>query len=132
MNFKLALAAFLFLGTGCVTTSSQTVAETDQPVGVDPYEGWKTISPGNVISLRIPANCHGDPGAGTMYIVCPETEGNQPTPDMVISSDGQTVNIRRWENQEWNEWDKVIASLHVLSPLDRNVSINIFREKGND
>lgn len=44
---------------------------------------------------------------------------------MRISSDGMQVNISRWEDLEWDQWDKVIASLRVLAPLDRAVQINI-------
>ena len=103
-----------------------TPAAEPQPVpSVDPYEGWGTIEPGGVVSLRIPPGCHGDPGAGNIYVVCPTPGNDTPTPDMHVSSDGMQVNIRRWEDMAWEHWDKVVASLRVLAPLGRDVQINI-------
>jgi hypothetical protein len=91
----------------------------------DPYEGWGTLTPGGVVSLRIPPGCHGDPGAGNIYVVCPTPGNDSPTPDMHISSDGIQVNIRRWEDQAWEHWDEVIASMRVLTPLSHDIQINV-------
>lgn len=121
-------------GVGCapLATAPANTAATNQPVVVapqpastDPYEGWGTLEPGGVLSLRIPPGCHGDPGAGNIYVVCPTPGNDTPIPDMHISSDGQQVNIRRWEGLEWDQWDKVIASIKILAPLGRDVQINI-------
>jgi hypothetical protein len=126
----------LIVGAGCAPTTTIiqpvqpapiAVAPTPAPVipAEDPYEGWGTIMPGGVISLRIPPGCMGDPGAGSTYIVCPTPTDDTPTPGMRVSSDGIQVNIRRWEDLEWEHWDKVVASLKVLAPLDRDIQINI-------
>lgn len=112
-------------GAGCVAVPVEPSGEEPAPVAVDPYEGWNTIEPGGVISLRIPPNCKGDPAAGNLYIVCPTLENENPPPDMHLSSDGIQVNIRRWEDQSWDQWDKVIASLKVIQGLDRDIQINI-------
>jgi hypothetical protein len=128
------VSVLLLLGAGCaaaapVTPSEQTnsapVVQVPAVTPVDPYEGWGTIMPGGVVSLRIPPGCYGDPGAGNIYVVCPTPGNDTPTPDMHLSSDGIQVNISRWENQDWDQWDKVVASLRVLVPLDRKIQINI-------
>lgn len=126
-----ALVLLVGLGAGCVSapvSGQLPVAPAPEPETappVDPYEGWGTIQPGGVVSLRIPPGCHGDPGAGNIYVVCPTPGNDTPTPDMHVSSDGMQVNIRRWEDMDWEHWDKVVASLRVLAPLDREVQINI-------
>ena len=133
------LILLLGLGAGCVPASVEpvrfssspepapAVAPQPAPEPEDPYAGWGTIQPGGVISMRIPPGCKGDPGAGNIYVVCPTPGNDTPTPDMHVSSDGLQVNIRRWEGMEWEHWDKVIASIRVLAPLDRDVQINIDR-----
>lgn len=105
--------------------SSVAPVPASAPQSADPYAGWNEIEPGGVVSLRIPPGCKGDPGAGNIYVVCPTPGNDTPTPDMHISSDGIQVNIKRWEDQAWPEWNKVIASLKVLEPLDRDIQINI-------
>lgn len=117
--------ALLLIGGGCVPVTTPEPVEQAPVAVADPYEGWHEIQPGGVVSMRIPPNCQADPGAGNLYVVCPENEGDTPTPDMHISSDGIQVNIRRWENMEWDQWDKVIASLRVMPDLDRDVQISI-------
>ena len=44
---------------------------------------------------------------------------------MQVSSDGQQVNIRHWEDLAWDQWDKVVASLKVITPLTHEIQINI-------
>lgn len=90
----------------------------------DPYEGWGEIRPGGVISLRIPPGCKGDPGAGSTYVYCGDLE-DQPLPEFVVSSDGIQVNVRRYEDLEVREWDKILSSMKLLMPLNRAVQINI-------
>ena len=104
-----------------------TPAPTPAPpsASADPYEGWGTLTPGGVITLRIPPGCHGDPGAGNIYVVCPTPGNDTPTPDMHISSDGIQVNIRRWEDQAWDQWDMVINSIRVLTPMSHDIQINV-------
>jgi hypothetical protein len=121
--------ALLFIGAGCMPVVAPESPEAQVPVVpapvADAYEGWGTVTPGGVVTLRIPPGCTTDSGAGSTYIVCPTPGNDTPTPDMRISSDGQLVHIQRWENQKWEQWDKVIASLKVLAPLDREVTIQI-------
>lgn len=81
--------------------------------------------PGGAVSLRIPPGCQAEGAAGSTYVTCPTPGNPTPTPDLVASSDGLTVDIKRWEDQSWEHWDKVIASLRVLTPLDREVKITI-------
>lgn len=134
----LPLLALLAIGAGCNPRASAPVARPvpvapapqqvpPQPVAqlADSYVGWGTIEPGGIVSLRIPPGCNADPGAGNIYVVCPTPGNDTPTPDMHISSDGIQVNIKRWEDMDWEHWDEVIASLRVLAPLGREVQINI-------
>ena len=107
--------AVILLGAGCSVAAPATPSEGDA------YEGWGTIQPGGVISLRIPPGCTGDPGAGSIFVIC---EGGD-IPEFVASSDGMQVNIRRWEDMEVKEWDKILASMRLLTPLNRAVQINI-------
>ena len=93
----------------------------------DPYEGWSTVTPGGVVSLRIPPGCIGDPGAGNLYIACQEPGDDTPTSRMHISSDGIQVNIRRGEDTAWDQWDTVIQSLEIVTPLNRDIQVNIQR-----
>lgn len=131
----LALSALLLTGVGCMPyaapkyTAPAPVAIAPAPqlesAAADPYEGWGEIQPGGIVSLRIPPGCYGDPGAGSIYVICPTAEQPEPIPEFVASSDGIQVNIRRWEGLEVAHWDEIIASIRVLAPLDRAVQINI-------
>ncbi len=140
-KFLLMLVLVMGVGAGCATTKDaglETAVPTPTPVApaaatpvvtappvVDAYAGWKTITPGGVISLKIPAHCHDSGAAGSTYVICPTPENEQPTPDMWISTDGSTVTIRRWENLDWEYRDKVIESLRVLVPLTHTVTVTI-------
>ncbi len=115
------LLVLVLLGAGCATVPAANVA----PVQTDPYEGWGTIEPGSVVSLRIPPGCSGDPGAGSIYVICPTADNPQPTPEFVTSSDGIVVNIRTWEGQPPADWDKIIDSLRVLTPVDHDIEIHV-------
>lgn len=86
---------------------------------------WKTITIGGVATFEVPETCITDPGAGTTYLACPTDENPTPTPEMTFSSDGVTVNVRRWEGLESPYWDHVIASMTVLQPMTRDITINI-------
>ncbi|MFC1787757.1 hypothetical protein ACFLZY_00880 [Patescibacteria group bacterium] len=91
----------------------------------NPYLNWKTIKPGGVIEMKIPAHCQGDGAVGTTYVVCPTDDNPHPTPDMSISSDGFSVNIKRWENLEWSYRDQVLESIRIITPLKGSVNLNI-------
>ncbi len=97
--------------------------EEDQ---ADEYADWVTLQPGGVISMQIPPTCHGDPGAGTTYIVCETNDGSDPLPSMVVSSDGIQVNVKRYEDSEWEFWDEVISTIRVLK-VDRDITVSIQR-----
>ncbi len=94
-------------------------------VGCAPVATVQTILIGGVVSVEIPSTCFTEPAAGSTYITCPTAENETPTPEMVISSDGIQVNVRRWEGLESPIWDEVVASLRVLTPLDRAIQINV-------
>jgi len=120
------LASVALVGAGCVAQAPATSDTESADVETsDPYAGWQEIQAGGVVSFLIPPGCQGDPGAGSNYIVCPTEDNPTPTPEMVISSDGITVNVRRWEGMESPYWDQVIASMHVMTPVNRDITINI-------
>lgn len=126
-----AFFALSFLGAGCVPISSTTDSAAGQPavgdqaVQDDPYAGWNEIRPGDVISIRIPSDCVGDPGAGNIWVTCGADRWNEIKTVMHTSSDGLTVNVNRGAIADWSEWDKAIASIRVLAPLGRDVRIEI-------
>ncbi len=90
-----------------------------------PSADWQTITIGGVVTFEVPAACHIDPGAGNAYLVCPTEENPTPTPEIHFSSDGQTVNVRRWENLESPYWNHMVASMKVVQPMTRDITINI-------
>ena len=77
------------------------------------------------MTFEVPSICHVNPGAGSRYLVCPTEENPQPIPEMFFSSDGQTVNVYRWENLESLYWDHIVASMKVVQPMTRDITINI-------
>lgn len=85
----------------------------------------KTITAGGVIEVKIPSDCETSGAAGSTYVICPTAGNPTPTPDAVISSDGQVVSIKRWEDQVWPFWDEFIASIRVKTPLTHEVTIKI-------
>lgn len=89
------------------------------------YKNWKTINIGGVVNFQIPPQCSTDAGAGSTYVTCPTPDNATPTPEFVFSSDGIQVNVRRWENLSSPYWNDVVASLRVVTPLNRAIQINI-------
>lgn len=98
--------------------------EPDPIVKVDEMANWMTISPGGVIEMKIPKGCASEGAAGSTYVSCSEN-GGAPVSSAVISSDGMTVNIRKGENTAWQNWDKFLSSLKVITPLSRSIEISI-------
>ncbi|GEM_PF-5812073 len=102
-------------------------APTPQPplvVEKDPYDGWLTVSAGEIISLRLPPNCATDSGAGSMYVACGDTDQTR-VHTMTMSSDGQILHIRRGAYKNWPAWDAVMGSMRIKSPLNRSVTISL-------
>ena len=127
---KLLIGALLFgaglwLGSVFVTPSNELADD----VTLDPYAGWQTIIPGGVVSLRIPPDCVIEGAAGSTYVQCVTINASDPINVLVASSDGMTVNIRRWEGLEWEHWEEVIASLKVVQPVQPDEGITIYIEK---
>lgn len=120
----LALVAGIGIGWGIFSLTSETSNDRKTEI-TDPYAAWTTIYPGNVISLKIPPGCVGDPGAGSIYVVCATPDGSDPLPSMVTSSDGVIVNIRRYEGAAWKDWDKVIASIAINTPVREGFRLTI-------
>ncbi len=89
------------------------------------YKNWKNVNIGGVVSFQIPPNCNAEPGAGSTYVSCPTPNNETPTPEFVFSSDGIQVNMKRWEGLNSPYWDDVVASLRVVTPLNRAIQINI-------
>ncbi len=85
---------------------------------------WQTQEVSGV-EFKIPPGYKMDAGAGQRYIVKEDANNPSPTPDMHISSDGQQVNFRRWEGNNWQYWDQVIASIRIKTPMSHSLQINI-------
>ena len=120
MKKLLPFLAIALIGAGCTN-----VTVNNPPPPADAYAGWKELQSGGIVSFKIPPNCSGDPGAGSIYIVCPTPDNDSPTPEMVIASDGETVLVHRWEDLETPIWDKVVGSLRVITPLTHPIKIEI-------
>ena len=101
--------------------------DVELPIGteVDGVSEWQTVTIGGVVSFEIPKACKLDPGAGNAYLICPTAENDQPTPEMNFSSDGVTVNVHRWEGLESPYWDHIIASMKIIQPMSRDITINV-------
>jgi hypothetical protein len=106
-------ALTLLVGAGC------------SPVVVEQVVSKKELTVGGVATFQIPTHCNASGGAGSTYIVCPTPDNDTPTPEMVISSDGIQVNIKRWENLSSPYWNDIIKSMRITAPLDRAVEIHI-------
>lgn len=88
-------------------------------------ESWKEVTIGGIVTFEIPVECTLDPGAGNAYLICPTEENPTPTPEMNFSSDGITVNVRRWEGLETPYWNPIIESMNVVTPMERDITITI-------
>lgn len=97
------------------------------PIGteVPGVTAWQTVTIGGVVNFEIPSTCTLDPGAGNAYLICPTANNDQPTPEMNFSSDGITVNVHRWEDLVSPYWDHIVASMKVVQPMERDITINI-------
>ena len=97
------------------------------PVGTEApgVELWQAVTIGGVVSFEIPKACKLDPGAGNAYLICPTETNPTPTPEMNFSSDGITVSVHRWESLESPYWDHIVASMKVLQPMERDITINV-------
>ncbi len=91
----------------------------------DGETAWKSVTIGGIVTFEIPVECTLDPGAGNAYLICPTDENPTPTPEMKFSSDGITVNVRRWEGLETPYWDHIIESMNVVTPMERDITITI-------
>jgi len=107
------ITALLITGTGCVGQGKPATPER------------KTISIGGIATVQIPAHCNGEGAAGSHQITCPTPDNETPIPELIISSDGNQINIRRWENLESPYWNDIISSLRIITPLDRPIQINV-------
>jgi len=99
------------------------IAETSEPS--DPYQNWKTISPGKIVELKIPENCFTEGAAGSTYITCLDTAEGTSLSDMIISTDGESLKIKHGENIDWSNWEQVISTIRILPNLNRKVTITI-------
>lgn len=97
------------------------------PIGTetDGVSAWQTVTIGGVVTFEIPKTCKLDSGAGSSYLYCPTAENDQPLAEMVFSTDGSTVNVRRYENLETPYWDHIIASMKIVQPMTRDITINV-------
>ncbi len=123
------LALVTLLGGGCVTNTyyvqqSPTTTTTNIPAN-NSEPTTQTVVIGGVVTVEIPKNCTTEGAAGSTYISCPTADNPTPTPEMVISSDGKQVNVKRWEGLESPIWNDVVKSLKITTPLDRAIQINV-------
>lgn len=109
----------LLFGTYVENAFAPTVASSDDTVS------WQTVTIGGIVTFEIPKDCSLDSGAGNAYLVCPTADNSQPTPEMKFSSDGTTVNVRRWENLESPYWSHIIGSLKIVQPMTHDITINV-------
>lgn len=100
---------------------------TPCPLAIVPPKnsGSKTVTVGGVVTFQIPSTCNASPAAGSIYITCPTPDNETPIPEFVFSSDGTQINMKRWEGLNSPYWDDVVASLRILTPLNRAIQINI-------
>ena len=117
--------AFIALGGACLAIVAMKSHELASILAGDDDITWQTVDISGVITVEIPSMCTIDPGAGNHYVVCATAENPTPTPEMNLSSDGMTMNIKRWENLDSPYWDHVIGSIHVVQPMTHNVTITI-------
>jgi hypothetical protein len=110
-----------YLGILTLGTRSEMLSPSASDDGV----AWQTVTIGGIVTFEVPKDCVLDPGAGTAYLVCPTEENDQPLPEMAFSSDGVTVNVRRYENLESPYWEHIVASMSVVQPMDHDITINI-------
>lgn len=116
-------SAILLFGTSVKNAFAPTVSSSDETVS------WQTVTIGGIVMFEIPKDCTLKSGtgtdAGTGYLICPTADNSQPTPEMTFSSDGTTVNIRRWENLESPYWNHIVASMKVVQPMTDDITINV-------
>lgn len=96
------------------------------PIGteVPGVTAWQTVTIGGVVNFEIPSTCTLDPGAGNAYVICPTEAIPDPIPEVHFSSDGMTVNVRRTAITS-PYWDHVIASMSIVQPMMRDITINV-------
>ncbi len=104
-------------------------APNEDEIITDPYEGWDTIEPGGIVSLRIPPGCTVEGAAGSTFVACGQDSTAEAVSSLVVSSDGITVNIRHGQDVDWQDWDKTIASLEVMTPIRTDEGITMTVEK---
>ncbi|MEK7632667.1 MAG: hypothetical protein AAB473_02655 [Patescibacteria group bacterium] len=86
---------------------------------------WQTVTIGGIVEFEIPDTCRLGPGAGNAYLICPTEAIPDPTPEAHFSSDGSTVNVRRWENLNPPYWDHMVASMKVVQPMTHDITITV-------
>lgn len=112
-------SAVLLFGSYVEKAFAPTVSSSDDTVS------WQTVNIGGIVTFEIPKDCTLDSGAGTHYLICPTADNAQPTPEMKFSSDGITVNVRRWEGLESPYWNHIVGSLKIVEPMTHDITINV-------
>jgi hypothetical protein len=101
-----------------------TLGMQGAPANADSGE-WKTVVIGEMVSFEIPTSCTLGSSPTFINVVCPTAKNDQPLPEFSFVIDGSTVNVRRYENLESPYWDHVVASMSVVQPMTRDITINI-------
>ncbi len=128
----------IFLGA-VLTVSAGTIAfyasqylvgvneDVEMPIGaeVPSVTAWQTVTIGGIVSFEIPSTCRLGTDAKWMSLICPTTENDQPTPEMSFVLEGNAVSVYRYENLETPYWDHVIASMKIVQPMTRDITINV-------
>jgi len=112
-----------FLTIRFAGVSDDMVIPVDAPA--DGVDEWQTVAIGGIVTFEIPGACRLSPGAGNAYLICPTDAIPEPSPEMNFSSDGITVNVHRWEGLESPYWNHIVASMKVVQPMERDITINI-------
>lgn len=112
-------SAILLFGSSVKDAFAPTVSSPDDTVS------WQTVTIGGIVTFEVPATCHLSGAAGSSYLYCPTNENDQPIGEMVFSSDGATVNVRRYENLESPYWNHIVGSLKIVQPMTRDITINV-------
>lgn len=105
--------------------SAVLLSDKSQSVVQSSQKEFYTQSFGGVITLDIPSECIIDGAAGSGFVTCPTKENPTPIPDMVVTTDGFIVDIKKWEGRDTDFYQKVISTLKVKTPLNRSIKISI-------
>lgn len=128
LGIIIGICASMFLGIFLMPIDDDYSSGADQMMPADDMNvinGYTTHEFGGVVTIDLPASCTIDGAAGSSYVICPTEDNPTPTPEMVVSSDGITVNIKKWEGLNTEFYQRAVSTLKVKTPLTRAINITI-------